>query len=144
MDRFTLEGTTYFQQGRKCGRASCKCQTGELHGPYWYARDHIGRVTYIGKDLPANVQKARANYDNLRGAMYHTREHLRQALAALIRLMDGEPLQDTDRVTLCALGFEEVLLVLPGGQPATQAAAQNIGLLVDTLLAADSKPWWMV
>lgn len=61
MDRFELQGIVYYQQGRKCGKADCACAQGELHGPYWYARDvSYNKVSYLGKELPGNVVKARA------------------------------------------------------------------------------------
>jgi len=50
MERFTLDGWTYYQQGRRCGRPGCRCQRGELHGPYWYRRHALsGAVEYAGR-----------------------------------------------------------------------------------------------
>lgn len=47
---------TYQQQYRKCGKAACKpCQTGQGHGPYWFAFWRDGRrvrSAYIGKTAP--------------------------------------------------------------------------------------------
>ena len=61
MDRFELQGIVYYQQGRKCGKPDCACVSGELHGPYWYSRDvAYNKVSYLGKELPENVAKARA------------------------------------------------------------------------------------
>jgi len=51
---------TYHQQISYCGKPRCrKCRDGIGHGPYWYAyRTENGRTTrtYVGKNLPANVQ----------------------------------------------------------------------------------------
>ena len=51
---------TYHQQISYCGKPRCrKCRAGIGHGPYWYAyRTENGRTTrtYVGKNLPANVQ----------------------------------------------------------------------------------------
>lgn len=58
---FALEGITYSQQYRKCGKATCQtCQNGGPgHGPYWYARDAMtGARFYVGRDLPADVAAA--------------------------------------------------------------------------------------
>jgi hypothetical protein len=61
MDRFELQGIVYYQQGRKCGKPDCACASEELHGPYWYSRDvAYNKVSYLGKELPGNVAKARA------------------------------------------------------------------------------------
>ena len=44
---------TYSHEYRRCGKAGCKCATGQPHGPYWVAtwneggktrRKHIGKV----------------------------------------------------------------------------------------------------
>src|SRR5437660_12283434 len=51
---------TYHQQVSYCGKQRCrKCREGIGHGPYWYAyHTENGRTTrtYIGKNLPADVQ----------------------------------------------------------------------------------------
>jgi len=61
MNRFELQGIIYYQQGRKCGKPDCVCASGELHGPYWYSRDMAyNKVSYLGKELPVNIAKARA------------------------------------------------------------------------------------
>lgn len=42
----------------KCGKKSCRCARGELHGPYWYAyyrENGRMRCEYIGKNLPVLV-----------------------------------------------------------------------------------------
>jgi hypothetical protein len=47
---------TYRQELVKCGKASCRCAQGQLHGPYWYRYQRVGgRVVsaYVGKTLPA-------------------------------------------------------------------------------------------
>lgn len=51
---------TYRQQINFCGKPRCrKCQQGIGHGPYWYSYQVVdGHTirTYIGKNLPADVQ----------------------------------------------------------------------------------------
>jgi hypothetical protein len=45
---------TYRWEGVKCGKLACRCATGQLHGPYWYAyQRQNGRVKswYVGKTL---------------------------------------------------------------------------------------------
>ena len=46
----------------RCGKATCKCAEGHLHGPYWYAywsEDGKTRSQYIGKRLPKGLKQAR-------------------------------------------------------------------------------------
>lgn len=45
---------TYQQELVCCGKENCKCATGELHGPYWYAYYREGgkmHSAYIGKEI---------------------------------------------------------------------------------------------
>lgn len=47
---------TYRLEGVRCGKEKCRCASGELHGPYWYAYWSEGgrtRSQYVGKKLPA-------------------------------------------------------------------------------------------
>jgi hypothetical protein len=47
---------TYRLERVRCGSKKCRCASGELHGPYWYAYWSEGGRTksqYIGKKLPA-------------------------------------------------------------------------------------------
>jgi hypothetical protein len=44
---FEYGGRAYRLRGRKCGKAECVCNTGKLHGPYWYADGK-----YVGSELP--------------------------------------------------------------------------------------------
>lgn len=115
LDRFTLEGQTYYQQGRKCGRAGCKCQQGELHGPYWYTRNtDTGRVQYIGKDLPPAITTARTAHDRLLSAMVKERRRLAGMFDALSRLIRNDPLSEADRRAIESLGLGAALVSEPG------------------------------
>jgi hypothetical protein len=55
-----LDNKTYRLEGVRCGKKTCKCARGRLHGPYWYSyiRDK-DKVTsqYIGKNLPKAIEK---------------------------------------------------------------------------------------
>jgi hypothetical protein len=45
---------TYRLEMVKCGKLTCRCASGLLHGPYWYAyQKQVGRLKsrYVGKDL---------------------------------------------------------------------------------------------
>lgn len=45
---------TYRLEHTRCGKAGCKCVTGNLHGPYWYAywtEKGKTKSRYIGKEL---------------------------------------------------------------------------------------------
>jgi hypothetical protein len=49
------DNKTYRQVSVRCGKESCKCNNGKLHGPYWYAywsEKGKTRSLYIGKKLP--------------------------------------------------------------------------------------------
>jgi hypothetical protein len=46
---------TYRLEMVKCGKLACRCASGLLHGPYWYAyHKDSGRLKshYVGKELP--------------------------------------------------------------------------------------------
>jgi hypothetical protein len=114
LDRFELEGQTYFQQGRKCGKPSCKCVQGQLHGPYWYHRDQVsGKVKYIGRSLPVEIAAARAAHDAMLSVMVKKRRRLLEQADALARLIGHKPLRDSDRATVTALGFGACLVSEP-------------------------------
>lgn len=54
---------TYQQELVRCGKKTCKCSEGHLHGPYWYAYWTEGgrsRSQYIGKRLPRGVKLSRS------------------------------------------------------------------------------------
>lgn len=131
-DRFELEGTTYYQEGRKCGKAGCHCQgdDGELHGPYWYARDDQGRRSYVGRDLPEHIARARAIHarrlDDLRAAG----DRLRHELGAVTRLERREALDGDDRAILARLGFADCL-VSGCSSPAAQGDLVHVLRVVD-------------
>ena len=47
---------TYRLEHVRCGSKKCRCASGDLHGPYWYAYWSEGghtRSQYVGKKLPA-------------------------------------------------------------------------------------------
>lgn len=51
---------TYRLESVRCGKEKCKCASGELHGPYWYAYWSEGgrtRSQYVGKKLPAKKKR---------------------------------------------------------------------------------------
>ncbi|MCA1700849.1 MAG: hypothetical protein LC790_18865 [Actinobacteria bacterium] len=55
----TLRGALQ-RQGRRCGRASCRCAQGELHGPYWYLAVHADggrRSVYVPAPLAGAVEE---------------------------------------------------------------------------------------
>jgi hypothetical protein len=54
------EHKTYRREMVRCGKKSCKCADGELHGPYWYAYWTEGGKTksqYVGKHLPKRIAR---------------------------------------------------------------------------------------
>lgn len=45
---------TYQLELIRCGKTRCRCKSGELHGPYWFAYwRHVGRKRkrYVGAEL---------------------------------------------------------------------------------------------
>jgi hypothetical protein len=53
---------TFRQEMIRCGKKSCRCAVGKLHGPYWYAYWSEGGKTksqYVGKRLPKGVKPTR-------------------------------------------------------------------------------------
>lgn len=127
LDRFTLEGQSYFQQGRKCGRPGCHCQQGQLHGPYWYVRDLVsGQVRYLGKELPAELARARAAHQRLQDEMVRCRRALLDQARAVEHLLQCVALTPVERDILIGLQFEAALVwpepaATPGGPAGTQA-----------------------
>jgi hypothetical protein len=56
----TLDNRTYRLESIRCGKETCKCARGKLHGPYWYSYTRVkDKVTsqYIGKKLPKDIEK---------------------------------------------------------------------------------------
>jgi len=71
---------------KRCGKPSCRCTRGELHGPYWYRRwreSHRQRRQYItGRDLE-RVKAELSQYQELHPPPWR----IRQELTTLRRLM---------------------------------------------------------
>jgi len=132
-DRFTLEGFTYYQQGRKCGRPGCRCTRGELHGPYWYKRDlSSGAVKYVGRDLPQEIAAARGWHDLLAVDMRRARLALAEAFDAVGRLLRGEALSAGDRRIIEALGLGAALVSQRGDQVTQDFPLVQPGHLANT------------
>ena len=54
-------GGTVHQQFKKCGKATCKCARGELHGPYFYHFVRVGgklKKRYLKASEVEQVQAA--------------------------------------------------------------------------------------
>jgi hypothetical protein len=66
------DGWTYYQEMVKCGKSTCKCTKGELHGPYWFrTKSENGRTKrkYVGKVLPSPLAEEAAHKTHLRTAV---------------------------------------------------------------------------
>ncbi|MBN1813974.1 MAG: hypothetical protein JXA14_19210 [Anaerolineae bacterium] len=116
LERFVLEGVVYYQEGRKCGDATCHCHRGKLHGPYWYAREG-GHVRYVGKKLPREIVKARKSLERLAERLQVKEQQLRERAAdyerqaeALRRVRDLEALGEGDAEAVARLGFGAALV----------------------------------
>lgn len=59
----TVVSTRYVNEGIRCGKEGCKCASGELHGPYWYAIETMGngrtKRRYHGKKPPPAMARQR-------------------------------------------------------------------------------------
>jgi len=94
-----INGTTYFQQYRTCNKQGCKCQDGQPHGPYWFARDHNGRVRYVGKNLDNDVLQQQQQMVRASGLLAHLRGDLaalQRRVNVLATYVDGEYLPPQD------------------------------------------------
>lgn len=131
LETFTLEGVTYSQQYRKCGKANCQtCQGGAGHGPYWYRRDQVsGARSYVGRELPADVAAARLELDRQRSELVLQRDRLRQQAAALGRLIGREHLSGKDRELIAWLGFAGCLVQSPAPAAPQDAAPKSTNLI---------------
>ena len=126
-----VEGITYYSEHRKCGRPGCKCAGGDLHGPYWYARDASGKVTYIGKTLPDEIETAHQRLTYARRDIEDARRRLLDQAEALRRLSVCDSLTKRQRATIEDFGFGYCLV-----SPASTAATQD---LVGAVLPGDHK-----
>ncbi len=68
----TLQGTLV-TQGRRCGKAECRCTQGELHGPYVYvalARPRGGsRLLYVPEEFRDLVRQKIAMTEDVAAAL---------------------------------------------------------------------------
>ena len=113
-ESFDLEGVTYYAEGRKCGKAVCRCQTGDLHGPYWYRRDQTtGKVAYLGKTLPAELDEARRRLSLYGRDIVAAHSRLLDQAEALRRLQTRQHLTAQDRAAIQDLGFGMCLVSEP-------------------------------
>jgi hypothetical protein len=111
MDKFTLQGITYYKQFRKCGKPDCRCKSGELHGPYWYSRNtQTGKLSYVGRRLPRELEEVRAAHARLFTAMQDKRRDLLDQAATIERLINHEPLSAADIEFLTRIGFAQCLV----------------------------------
>jgi hypothetical protein len=110
-----VEGTTYYSEYRKCGRVGCRCMgaNGDLHGPYWYARNANQDITYIGKTLPEDVEDAHQRLALARVDIEAARRALLEQAEALRRLSVSDSLTDRQRGMIEDLGFGWCLVLRP-------------------------------
>lgn len=110
----TVEGITYYCEFRRCGKAGCKCAGGDdLHGPYWYARDGDGRITYIGRALPDVIEVTHNRLTQAGRDIEDARRRLLEQAEALRRLSVRDSLSKKQQGMVRAAGFG-ACLVSPG------------------------------
>lgn len=56
MESIDVNGRTYKQQMRSCGKECCKGVPGGSHGPYWYVSETGRSLKYVGATLPQGVR----------------------------------------------------------------------------------------
>ena len=113
-ERFEIDGWVWYEQGRRCGKGSCKvCGDGGagLHGPYWYRREvDSGRVVYVGKELPEEAARARGALAGRAADMRLMAAALERQARVLGRAAAGFALAPAERMVVEGLGFGVVLV----------------------------------
>ncbi len=114
MQRFTLQGSIYYQQFRKCGKGTCTtCANPRSngHGPYWYRRDRrTGKIHYIGRHLPPQITATQAARSTLRVDATAIQLTLRRQQEALHAFIVADHLSDAHITILKELGLEQGIL----------------------------------
>ena len=115
LENFTLQGTTYRQEYRKCNNKNCHCHApdNDGHGPYWYARGWTGQRRYIGKQLPSHISTTLANHRARTEEMLRQRARLAAELDALHALIGNHDLGDSHQDTLTDLGYADCIMPPP-------------------------------
>ena len=70
---------------RACGKPTCRCAQGQLHGPYWYRRWRQGRRQRRAYVREADLLRVRAAVE-LWHRLHPPLEPIRRTLAALARV----------------------------------------------------------
>lgn len=78
---------------------------GELHGPYWYARDAYAIVKYIGKALPEGIEETLENLVYAKEEIDGARRLLLEQAEALRRLQTHNNLTSRQRELIWDMGF---------------------------------------
>ncbi len=121
MSDIKVQGIVYRQQSRKCGNPRCKCQKGELHGPYWYKLDGSGPAKYVGKDLPEKIKQyeslLKASSRKIRDAKKEIEKRRDQAFTIYSQAQEDlrslnalEAREHVDAKSLENLGFRALVL----------------------------------
>ena len=110
MDSFYDNGWLYSRQWRTCGKATCRCAAGELHGPYWYKREVAGgKAIYLGREIDPNLL---AVMEQRRAYQATIEAHIVQLAAdqrLLQDLIEGQPLNLNERHRLEQLGYGHLI-----------------------------------
>ena len=83
----------YQSERRKCGKRKCTtCNSGEGHGPYWYAywvEQGMKKVAYIGKQLPESTKmtQAQTTVEDVLLTFQEAMDYLKVSRSTLYRLM---------------------------------------------------------
>ncbi len=115
LQKFELQGTTYYQQYRKCNKPTCRaCANGAGHGPYWFRRDGLGQVKYLGKHLPPEVATARVNKEYAQEKLVELRRELFKKYEVVTKHLRSKALTAEEQQLIYELGFGNTLLPAAG------------------------------
>jgi hypothetical protein len=118
-----INGKTFQQQYRRCGKDCTHGPNGRGHGPYWYKSAPGGSLKYVGKDLPEEVSMhltlLKEKQSTLKKIMLSLEiqeqeadrhyQHIGELRRAVSNLLSGEPL---DIQALKELGLEEFVILV--------------------------------
>lgn len=113
-EKFVLEGWTYYQEERRCGKPSCKtCQEVGAHFGYWWRRKKGSKREYIGRELPEEVNQLRTRLEATTATIESHISMLFNDIQLLQKLRNRQPLIKEEKFRLAELGYKYCLVDEP-------------------------------